>query len=74
MSEPLMLEDWVREALRCPVTGTVLREVQDHDGVWLVNASTSQPLRYPVHDGVPVLLAQEAQPVHGSHTAITTDR
>lgn len=60
MNEPLKLEDWVREALRCPVTGTALREVEDREGVWLVNASASQPLRYPVHGGVPVLLAQEA--------------
>ena len=60
MPQPLELEEWVRDSLRCPVTGTRLHEVADDGMLWLVNDSASQPLRYPVRDGVPVMLIQEA--------------
>lgn len=55
------LEPWVREALRCPVTRTELREEIGPDGeLRLVNSSPERPLAYPVRSGVPVLLPDEA--------------
>lgn len=55
-------QPWLREALRCPVTGTPLREDTAPDGgPELHNTSPDQPLAYPVRAGVPVLLAQEAR-------------
>ncbi|PFG20342.1 Trm112 family protein [Serinibacter salmoneus] len=52
---------WAREALRCPITGTPLVEVVGQDGALaLENTSTERVLRYPVRDGVPVLLPHEA--------------
>lgn len=48
---------WVRDRLRCPVTGTDLRDGTGPDGTpELVNTSAEQPLAYPVREGVPVLL------------------
>lgn len=56
---------WVRQSLRCPVTGTELEMVRHSDGsAWLHNTDTDRPLAYPVREGVPVLLADQAQVVH----------
>lgn len=53
---------WVRDHLRCPVTGTELRDgVAPDGGFELVNTSADQPLAYPVRDGVPVLLPSAAR-------------
>lgn len=52
---------WVREVLRCPVTGTELVDGQGPHGPELHNTSTERPLAYPVRDGVPVLLPDEAR-------------
>lgn len=60
-SRGLGLDPWIREALRCPVTLTELREEIGPDGeLRLVNTSTERPLAYPVVSGVPVLLPDEA--------------
>jgi len=49
------LDENVLSILRCPVTGGKLRL----DGSFLV--SDIGPLKYPVRDGIPVLLPEEAQ-------------
>ncbi|MEJ5946622.1 hypothetical protein WDZ17_15090 [Pseudokineococcus basanitobsidens] len=55
---------WLREVLRCPATGGVLEDRRDEGGrlVGLLSAQADPPLLYPVVDGVPVLLVDEAVP------------
>ncbi|ACQ79478.1 conserved hypothetical protein [Beutenbergia cavernae DSM 12333] len=58
------IEEWVRGILRCPVTGTELVDDVGPDGLpELRNTAPDRPLAYPVRDGVPVLLADEAREV-----------
>lgn len=56
---------WLREVLRCPATGGVLEDRRDADGrlVGLLSREADPPLLYPVVDGVPVLLVDEAREV-----------
>lgn len=56
------IEPWVRDVLRCPVTGAELVEGTGPDGApELVSTDPTTRLAYPVRDGVPVLLADEAR-------------
>lgn len=49
----------ILELLRCPRCGSGVRE----EGAWLV--CTPCKLRYPVREGIPVMLAGEAVAVDG---------
>lgn len=56
------IEPWVREILRCPVTGAELVDGVSPTGApELHSTAVDQPLAYPVRDGIPVLLADEAR-------------
>ncbi|PUB20135.1 hypothetical protein C8K30_11818 [Promicromonospora sp. AC04] len=58
------LEPWVREILRCPVTGATLTDAVGPDGEpELHSTDPERPLAYPVRDGIPVLLESDARPL-----------
>ena len=47
----------VLEILRCPVTHSTLRQVGDE---LIADAPEGAGLRYPIRDGIPILLESEA--------------
>ncbi|WP_066582634.1 Trm112 family protein [Cellulomonas timonensis] len=56
------IEPWLREILRCPVTGATLVDAVGPDGQPELHSTDAEnPLAYPVRDGIPVLLADEAR-------------
>lgn len=57
---PFGLDPWVREILRCPVSGAALEEGVGPDGAPEL-VSREAGLAYPVRDGLPILLADEAR-------------
>ncbi len=68
MSEPIpgapTLEPWLRAILRCPVTGAELVDGVGPDGApELHSTALENPLAYPIRDGIPILLADEARPL-----------
>ncbi|MDT0164706.1 hypothetical protein Q9R32_03960 [Actinotalea sp. AC32] len=61
------LDAWVRDILRCPGCGSPLRDGTRPDGSpELVCTGESCALAYPVRDGIPVLLVDEAYPSSGT--------
>ncbi|HLS40470.1 MAG TPA: hypothetical protein VK038_06880 [Ornithinicoccus sp.] len=64
------LQPWVREILRCPVGKHELVDVVDEAGEPALECAVDcggpgTRRRYPVRDGIPVLLADEATVVRG---------
>ncbi|TQL03698.1 Trm112 family protein [Cellulomonas sp. SLBN-39] len=56
------LDPWARALLRCPVTGSELVDGTDADGApVLIGTDGTRRLAYPVRDGIPVLLVDEAR-------------
>jgi uncharacterized protein YbaR (Trm112 family) len=53
------LDPWLLERLVCPITRTPLR--YDEAGQELI--SDAAALAYPIRDGVPVMLVEEARPL-----------
>lgn len=62
-----MIETWVRDILRCPACGSPLRDgVRPDGGPEFVCLGAACALAYPVQDGIPVLLVDEAYPASGT--------
>ena len=59
------LDPWLLERLVCPVSRTPLR--YDETAQELI--SDAAGLAYPIRDGVPVMLVEEARPIAGAATA-----
>jgi len=57
MTEIATFPAWLRESLRCPVTGAPLEPAQRPDGTEVLVAAGHPEHEYEVVDGVPVLLA-----------------
>lgn len=61
MSKPQRLDPWLLERLVCPVTRQPLR----YDPVAQELVSDAGGLAYPVRDGIPVMLVEEARALGG---------
>ena len=59
------LDPWLLERLVCPVSRTPLR----YDEAAQELISNAAGLAYPIRDGVPVMLVEEARPTDGAATA-----
>jgi len=54
------IEPWLREILRCPSCGGVLRDGADRAGAPELHCTVCR-LAYRVDDGIPVLLVDDAR-------------
>ena len=63
----MSLDPWLLERLVCPVTRTPLR--YDEAAGELVSEAAG--LAYPIRDGVPVMLPEEARPLPSSSSPRT---
>ncbi len=54
-----MLNEDLLQCLRCPIDGQALK--LSEDGLWLVHVQGLR--RYPVSNGIAMLLAEHAQPL-----------
>ena len=52
-----MIDPELLEILACPACKSKVRE----EGDWILCASAACGLRYPVRDGIPIMLVDEAQ-------------
>ncbi len=59
------LDPWLLERLVCPVSRAPLR----YDEAAQELISDAAGLAYPIRDGVPVMLVEEARPIDGAATA-----
>ncbi|QAY64818.1 hypothetical protein ET495_08945 [Xylanimonas allomyrinae] len=58
------MDPWVRDLLRCPVTGATLVDGVSPAGEPELHSTDPQrPLAYPVREGIPVLLESDARPL-----------
>lgn len=57
--QPAEIDPWLLERLVCPVTRASLR----YDAAAQELISDAAGLAYPIRDGVPVMLADEARPL-----------
>ena len=57
----MSLDPWLLARLVCPITRTPLR--YDEERQELISAAAA--LAYPIRDGVPVMLVEEARPLAG---------
>lgn len=57
----MAIDPWLLSILVCPVTRTSLR----HDVAAAELISEAAGLAYPIRDGVPVMLVEEARPIAG---------
>lgn len=61
-SASVPLNVWARGILRCPATGADLVDAKGRNGEpELHSTDPSRPLAYPVRDGIPILLIDEAR-------------
>lgn len=62
----MTVEVWLRDILRCPRCGSPLRDGTPDGTPELVCTGETCALAYPVRDGIPVLLVDEASPASGT--------